>query len=347
MNSRARALAATQHGLITAGQALQVGITGQEIQRLVRTGVWRRVARGVYAESAVVAAATTHSQQRCLIDAAVSLRIRASHVWSHHSAAHLAGIAVLHEPRPITHVTRPGIVGSHNRRTVKHHRAPHAADQVIQLEGIRLLDPARTALDIAREHGYRQGLVATDSVRRLGTTHDELARARAMMDCWPHSTVMDHVLEDASADADSIGETLARMLVESLGFGRPRLQFGLSSDGRTVWCDLCLGRHVFEFDGRVKYQRIDEGGFSSDDPDETLWFEKQRQDFITGFKVGVSRIIWSDCIGPGVESARRRLIREYRDTCARFGTDAADLAAYRPRGPRPRPRQLTRLAFAA
>lgn len=346
MNSRARAVAATQHGLITRPQAHRAGIDDQEIQRLVRTHVWQRVARGVYAENSVVESAKTHAQRRCLIDAAMSLRISAPHVWSHHSAAHLAGIAVLNEPQPLTHVTRPGIVGSHNRRAVKHHRAPHLADQVIELEGVRLLDPARTALDITREHGYRQGLVATDSALRLGTSPTELARARAMMDCWPGSTVMDHVLADASADADSVGETLARILVESLGFGRPLLQLGLTADGRTVWCDLCLGRHVFEFDGKVKYQRIDEGGFSSGDPAETLWFEKTRQDFITGFKMGVSRIVWSDCVGPGVDAARRRLAREYRDTCARFGTDTTDLSAYRPRGPRPLPRQ-TRVSFAA
>ena len=68
-----------------------------------------------------------------------------------------------------------------------------------------------------------------------------------------------------------------------------------------------------------------------------LWAEKGRQDFITGFKLGVCRATWSDVHGPGVERAKERFRREYLDTCARFGTDVSDLAQYRPRGRRPRP----------
>ena len=58
-----------------------------------------------------------------------------------------------------------------------------------------------------------------------------------------------------------------------------------------------------------------------------LWEEKQRQDFITGFKLGVSRITAHDCYVDD-RAARRRLLREYADTCARFGTDIRDLAPY-------------------
>lgn len=338
MNPKLMAITAQQFGLFTRQQALESGMTRDHIQRRLRSRQWVTVGYGVYATAPVVDAATTHRERRILADMAASLRIRGPHAWSHHSAAHLAGIPVLREPVPMTHVTRPGIVGSHDRRLVKHHRAPYPASTLRRHRGIVLLDPARTALDITREHGRRQGLVAVDSVLRAGTTRGELSSARSQMRCWPQSTVMDEVLASASPDTDSVGETLARMLVESLGYGPPRVQFGLTADGRTVWCDLCLGRHVFEFDGRVKYLRVDEGGFASTDPDEVLWFEKRRQDFITGFKVGVSRIVWSDCWGVGIEPARIRLNREFRDTCARFGTDASDLAQYRPRGPRPRPR---------
>ncbi|GAB3195085.1 hypothetical protein GCM10027062_00960 [Nocardioides hungaricus] len=59
-----------------------------------------------------------------------------------------------------------------------------------------------------------------------------------------------------------------------------------------------------------------------------LWAEKRRQDFITGFKLGVSRITVTDCRS-GAAAARRRLLREYADTCARFSTDISDLAPYR------------------
>ena len=59
-----------------------------------------------------------------------------------------------------------------------------------------------------------------------------------------------------------------------------------------------------------------------------LWEEKKRQDFITGFKLG--RLPDHRPRLPRVDqrAAQRRLLREYADTCARFGTDIGDLAPY-------------------
>lgn len=80
-----------------------------------------------------------------------------------------------------------------------------------------------------------------------------------------------------------------------------------------------------------------DGGLASRSPADVLWDEKLRQDFVTGFKTGVSRLTWADFFGSARTRAIERCRREYLDTCARFGTDVSDLAQYRPRGPRPRP----------
>ena len=136
-------------------------------------------------------------------------------------------------------------------------------------------------------------------------------------------------------DTISIAETLGRELVEELGHGRPQTQFGLAADGRVVWCDLRLGRHFFEVDGRIKLLPADAGGLA-DNPRKVLWEEKARQDFVTGFKTGMSRIVWDDFWGARRDQARARLDREYQDTVSRFGTDITDLAAFRPRQPRRR-----------
>jgi hypothetical protein len=257
---------------------------------------------------------------------------------------------VLHErPTARTHVTRPGIVGSHQRHGVVHHRAPYDAEQVTQRDGIRCFGPARTACDISRDQGYLAGRVAAESALRSGTSKAELDSIADGMTSWPYVTDVKDANSSASAKTDSIGETLAAELVASLGFGVPWIQFGLTADGRTAWCDLCLGRHMFEFDGRVKYLRVDEGGFASTSPDEVVWFEKKRQDWVCGFKLGMSRLVWDDAFtivtgGPALERVQARLTREYLDTCQRFGTDVTDLAPYRPRGERPRPTRITRSA---
>ena len=337
MNARALGIMAGQHGLITRRQAVEAGVSPKRIERLLRLGHLVAVRRGVYAEAAVVAAHTTHRSRRLLADRAASLRIRAAHVKSHDSAAYELDLPILRVTTPMTHVTRPGLVGSHLRHGVKHHLAPYLAGKVIEVGGIRVLGPARTALDIAREHGLRAGVVAVDSARRQGTTLGELDGEAQLMWSWPNVTIVRRAIELSDPDTDSIGETLTREVVTELGHGRPQTQFGLSADGRTAWCDLRLGRHLFEFDGKVKYQRVEDGGVALAAADEVVWREKQRQDWVCGFKLGMSRVVWDDLFGAARQRTLERLDREYLATCRLFGESIDDLTPYLARGPRPRP----------
>jgi hypothetical protein len=319
---------AKQHGLITRRQAIEAGFTAEHIDRLARTGAWVTVRRGVYVERQLWESLTTPEGVQLTRDRAASLRISRPHVMSHDSAALELGMDILRSVKPMTHVTRPGVVGSHLRYGVKHHLAPYRPEQVIETNGRRVLDPARTAADIAREHGLQPGVVAFDSALRLGYSERDLDAACAPMTNWPNVTVVRSARELADPGADSIGETMARLLVTELGLGRPETQFGLTDGSRTVWCDLRIGRHVFEFDGRVKYLGRQDGGVAACDPNEVLWAEKNRQDWVCGFKLGVSRIVWDDFWGERRRLALTRLAREYAETAARFGESINDLAAF-------------------
>lgn len=199
--------------------------------------------------------------------------------------------------------------------------------------GTRVMSPTRTALDIARFTGGVHGLVAVDAAMRLGVTREDLEVALEAKKSWPGVRGARELVALADPGSESVGETLARDLVNSLGFGRPETQFGLTDGNRTAWVDLRLGRHLFEFDGKSKYMR---GARAGMDPSEVVWEEKKRQDFCCGFKLGMSRLVWADVLPSGVAAARARLRREYLDTCARFGTSIADLEPYRPTRPRVR-----------
>jgi hypothetical protein len=168
---------------------------------------------------------------------------------------------------------------------------------------------------------------------RLGCSDGDLVAACARMVNWPHVTVVRAALELADAGAESVGETLARLLVTELGLGRPETQFGLTDGRVTVWCDLRIGRHIFEFDGRIKYQRRQDGGVAAIDPKEALWAEKQRQDWVCGFKLGMSRIVWDDLWGARRRLALARMAREYADTASRFGESIDDLVPFIVRRP--------------
>lgn len=337
MNPKAIGIMSTQHGLITRKQAVASGVSPKRIDRLVRQGDLVVVRRGVYAEATFVAALTTDRSKRLLADRAASLRISRPHVMSHDSAAYELDLPILRAARPMTHVTRPGVVGSHLRFGVKHHLAPYAQHRVVEIGGIRVLGLARTGLDIAREHGLRAGVVAIDSARRAGTTLAQLDAELELMWSWPNVTVVREAVELSDPDTDSIGETLTREVVTELGFGRPQTQFGLSAGGRTAWCDLRLGRHLFEFDGKVKYQRVEDGGFALASADDVIWREKLRQDWVCGFKLGMSRVVWDELFGAARARTVERLRREYLDTCRLFGESIDDLTPFLARGPRPRP----------
>ncbi|HET8961604.1 type IV toxin-antitoxin system AbiEi family antitoxin domain-containing protein [Nocardioides sp.] len=319
---------ATQHGLVTRRQAIEAGLPPERVDRLARTGAWVTVRRGVYVDRELWASLSRPEERQLARDRAASLRISRPHVMSHDSAALELRLDILRHANPMTHVTRPGIVGSHLRHGVKHHLAPYPPDQVVETNGRRVLGPARTAADIAREHGLQPGVVAFDSAYRHGCTAHDLDAACAPMTNWPNVTTVRAARRLADPGAESVGETLARLLVTELGLGRPETQFGLTDGLRTVWCDLRIGRQVIEFDGRLKYLRRQDGGVATVDPREVLWAEKQRQDWVCGFKLGMSRVVWDDLWGDRRRLALLRLRRECAETAARFGTSIEDLAPY-------------------
>ncbi len=315
----------TPHGLITRTSALAAGLDDRDLRALVRTGTWVRLRRGVYVDGDLWAEADPYRDQPLLRVRAAQLVLRCSgYVFSHDSAAIAHGLG---SPDPVhaqIHITRRKVHGDADRAGIKHHLAPYADHQATTSGDLPVLDLARTALDMAREHGLVAGVACCDAALRRGATRADLHTAREQMWCWPGSRVMDAAIAMADAGAESWLESEARVLVTGLGIGRPETQFGLTDGRRTVWCDLRVGRHVFEVDGRLKYGPDNPSDL---DPHEVLWREKQRQDFIGSFKLGVSRITHHDCHA-GRREAERRLLREYAETCDRFGTSIRDLAPY-------------------
>lgn len=316
-----------EDGLITRSAARRAGLDDRDVARLLTSDELVRLCRGVYAERAMWDGLDPFRGRPLLRVRAARLRLRCHHVLSHDSAALALGMGAPDPVRSLVHVTRRKVHGDAVRAGVKHHLAPYRDTQIQMVERLPVLDPGRTALDMAREHGLVAGVAACDAALRRGVSRADLAEARAAMWCWPGSRVMDQALRLADPGAESWLESAARVLVHSLGIGWPETQFGLTADGRVVYCDILVRRHVFEVDGWLKYLPDD---LVDQDATRALRAEKLRQDFITGFKLGVSRITAVDC-GVGQEAARRRLLREYADTCARFGTDISDLAPYRAR----------------
>jgi predicted transcriptional regulator of viral defense system len=331
-----KALMVKQRGLALRRQVLDLGVPRDVLERLLADRRWVAVRRGVYATAEHWASLDEHRGQPLARAWAASLNMSMPHVLSHESAALAHGLPILRPRRELVHITRFGVQGCRTRHGVSHHLAPFRTEQIVDVEGVPTFDLARTAVDIARSHGPKglaYGVVACDSALRAGATREELEAAVQPMRSWPGVTVAREAVAFADAGAESVGESLARLLVASLGLGEPETQFGLTAGGRTAWVDLRVGRHLVEFDGRVKYQR---DGLADRPVEDVVWDEKRRQDWLCGFKLGMSRLTWEDVRPSAWDRTRVWLSREVLDTHRRFGTEVDDLAPYVVREPRRR-----------
>lgn len=319
MDTRIRACL-TRDGLASHAALVARGFTPDDLHRLVADGSLVRVRRGWYAEAEHWASLDEYAARPRLRAIAAGLATRNGFVFSHDSAAHLLGLPLLRPRREFVHLTRPGVVGSRHQHGVKHHTAPFLESQVVRVDGWRCLDLARTSLDLAREHGYDAGLCAADAALHLGATRAELRAAEERMRNWPHVRTVRAVVDDARPGAESVGETLMRTLVLELDLAEaPEPQFPVLTPSGVAWCDLRVGNHVFEFDGRVKYLPVTAGGVADRDVAEVVMAEKQRESYVRAEGLGMSRLTWEDVFGSGRGRARRRIAREYAATRARLG----------------------------
>lgn len=325
------AIAARQGGLVTRRQAVEAAdYSERELRSLTRVGgPWVVVRRGVYVERELWESADEHVGRMVMRDRAAELVMTMRHLLSHDSAARAHGMDLLRPRLPLVHVTRKGLGGGRTEHGVKHHYTREWLPAVTA-DGRRVTTVARTALDVAREHGFESGAVACDWAMAMGVSRAELARELEEMECFPYISAARAAVQFADPGAESIAETLGRILVHELGIGDVETQFPVSlDDGRVVWCDLRVGCHVFEVDGKVKYFRPQQGGIANRPAGEVVWDERTRQNLVCARGLGASRIIWDDFWGDSRRRARRRLADEYAVTVRRFGTELPeDLARF-------------------
>lgn len=308
-------------GLITRREALRRGVTDKELAQLVRTGAWVTVRRGVYALANTWEALDTYVGQPLLRARAVHLTTPTPHVLSHDSSAHALGLPILRPLLQQVHLTRPGLRSAQVRHGVKHHGARYESSEVVTANGLPVLDIPRTAVDMAREYGVRGGLPTFDAALRAGVPRARLWAVIERMRGWPDVAAPRACAELADPGAESVLESLGRELLVEMGLGRPDTQFPVRvADGRTMWCDVRIGCHVFEMEGRIKLTPRSRGGVADIAPDEVRWQQRKRERDVCAEGLGMSFLFWDDLFGDARERAKRRLQREWEATVARRGT---------------------------
>jgi hypothetical protein len=321
MRPELRARASAHGGVFTRRDAVACGYTERELKTLTgHHGDWVVVRRGCYTEREVWEALDPDGRYLLEVRAA-SLATTSGPVVSHSSAAAALGMPLRPRWRELVHVTRSDVRGSRTENGVKHHLGALTESDLVVVDGLRVTGPARTAVDVGREHGFEDGVVAADAALRLGATRRGLKDALEVMTCWPRVTAARAAVEVADGGAQTIGESLLRLMVLELQVGAPETQFVIVEAGRRAEIDLRVGRHLFEFDGRVKYLGREQGGVADEPAEEVLWREKRREDWVRGVGYGMSRVVWQEMFGDQRRQTLWRLRREFMETVRRFGDE--------------------------
>lgn len=158
--------------------------------------------------------------------------------------------------------------------------------EVVDVEGLRVTGQVRTVLDIARFHGFRDGLLAADWALSQARVHPQrLQQAVAQMGRFRNVRVVRQVLAAAVSDADSALESLVRaeFLLRGIGGWRFQVLVGGRFRADFLFDDLL----IVELDGQGKHGQ---------DPGASLMRERQREYELTNRGFVFLRFTYRDVV---------------------------------------------------
>ncbi|WP_353108070.1 type IV toxin-antitoxin system AbiEi family antitoxin domain-containing protein [Gordonia sp. (in: high G+C Gram-positive bacteria)] len=282
-------------GLVRRAAALEAGWTDAMLSAAVRRGELIRVAIGVYAIAGVDLDGPEGADRlyRLRSIATVSnARDGGATVLSHQSAAAVHGLPLLKPNRENIHVTSLTRGGGLIRGGRNVHGGHLDETQIVDVDGIRVTDVVRTAVDVAEAGSFAQALTVFDAALRAGadraSLESELGRRRTKGAREARTAIV--VADGRSA---SVGESWSRAQMIEDGLALPDLQVEHAVDGDTFVVDYeWHGRLMAEYDGLHKYGRLLRPGETTA---RAVIREKRREDRLrraTGLVM--VRWVWAD-----------------------------------------------------
>ena len=278
-----------------------------------------RLAHGVYA-TADFASWLQRIPVGSVIQAAVAATTSLGQdaVASHHTAAQLHELDLLTPPSGRVAVTRPP---GKSRRAAPHgvlvHSAQLPAGHVGGRFGVPVTTVSRTVVDLARALPFRDGVVVADSALQQKLTSKKALRA-VLAECprWPGSQQAKEVVDFADGLAESVLESIARVLFRDCGLPDPELQVEVRRDDVTYRVDFMWRqvRTIAEVDGTLKY-----------DDRSRFGYERRRDLWLRGAGYEVVHFSWQeittqpDYVRSTLRAAFQRGAREWRSGGGRAG----------------------------
>ncbi|MET0998620.1 MAG: type IV toxin-antitoxin system AbiEi family antitoxin domain-containing protein [Marmoricola sp.] len=298
----------------TAADARGSGIHSSELSVLCEQGYVRRLLRGVY-----VAAQVPDSLE--LRAAALRLVVPRDAVVTDRTAGWLVGAPMvlapgdhLVVPTVSMFVSREG-ARLRNKLSSSGERALRP-DEVMEVLGLRVTTPLRTACDLGRLLSRDRAFAALDAMLRLGVfTREELLEAVEQFRGMRGVRQLRGFAPLADGRAESPGESILRLRwLDLLVLPRPELQIEIERSGRlSYWLDLGVVelRFAVEYDGEEWHRRTP--AQRERDRKRRTWLRDERdwiiepvtKDNVFGHHRDIESILVL-----GVRNARRRLSQQ-------------------------------------
>jgi hypothetical protein len=205
----------------TAAIAATLGVSHAQLRRLVARGLVRRVCRGVYA-------VTQAPDDLAFRARALGLVVSPSAVVTDRTAAWLHGVDILPRsaltiPPPVSVFQRPG---TRSRRDgVASGERMLLPRDVVEVGGLAVTSPLRTALDLGRLLWRFDALGALDQFLRIGVAADELLAEVERFKGFRGVVQLRFLASLADPRAESLAESALRLHWYDAGLPKPEPQW--------------------------------------------------------------------------------------------------------------------------
>lgn len=231
-------------------QALREGVPPRWLSALVATGHLRRPLRGVYiAAQAPDTLAVRIASLRLVTpsDAVVADRHAG---WVHGASMVLAPNEHL-EARPLRMARYPG-TNRIQRHSVDSFQRTLLAEDVVELDGLLVTTPLRTALDLGRVRHRFHAMAGIDAMLRVGVDKEELLGGIERFRAERWVTTLRSVGPAGDARSASPPESACKLVWRDVTGELPELQIRVSGPaGNAYFLDLgcTAARFAIEYDG--------------------------------------------------------------------------------------------------
>lgn len=257
----------------TLAHAAELGISRNRLHLAVRDGVLRRVLRGVFVRVDLPDTVDLRA-------AAAALVVGPTSVVTDRTAAWIHGVDVFtHGEHEILPPIESCVLRWHSRTRrdgVDGRTRDLLPEDVMEINGLRVTTPLRTALDLGCCLRRRDALAALDAfMRQHGLSHEELSRGSIRYFRRRGVVQLRQLIPLADPRAESQRESWMRLAIIDAGLPCPEPQYWIEIDGvPTFRLDLAYPRHrvAIEYDGEEFHDRTAEQ--KRHDAERREWLER-------------------------------------------------------------------------